>query len=120
MDTIAYVAGNLEHKLFEKFGWSMRAFVNSDGYIVLMQMMAMYGHKPTPKHSKAQSKYPAIELNSLPIVTISKENTTKRVTKDLWDGSTFDISLIYPPKCINFKSAGREEPIPLQIPQKSV
>ena len=119
-DTIAYIGGELEQELFEKFGWSMRLFINSDGYLVLMQMMAMCGHKPVRAPTKAWSDYPAIELNPLTIVTISKENTTKRVTKDLWDGSIFDISLMYPPKCVNLYSVGREKPIPLQIPHKSV
>jgi len=119
-DTIAYIGGELEQELFEKFGWSMRLFINSDGYLVLMQIIAMCGHTPVRAPTKAWSKYPAIELNPLPIVTISKENTTKRVTKDLWDGSIFDISLMYPPKCINLYSVGRKKPIPLQIPHKSV
>ena len=116
LDTIAFVA-EMEEKLFTHFGWSMRAFINGHGYIFFMQVMATCGHIPIPTPSKVHSQYPAIELYALPIIT---NPLGRRIAKDLWQGTVFDATLMYPPKCIDFYVSGRDEPIPLQIPQKSV
>ena len=79
--------------------------------------MATYGHVLIPLPNKVRSQYTTIELYLLLIVTTPEG---KWISKDLWQGIAFEAMLIYPPKCMNFYIAGREEPIPLQIPQKSV
>ena len=67
LETTVYVA-KLENELFTKQGWSMRVFVNYSGYVVFMQMMAVCGHKFSPRMNKIRSTYPGIDVYPLAIV----------------------------------------------------
>merc|ERR1719491_114658 len=115
LETVAYI-GALEEELFSKFGWSMRAFVGANR-VFFIQMMATCGHVPINTISKCKSSQPAIEVYPLPIVHMSDGT---RIIKDLWQGSRFAETLIYPPKCITFHSSGRKDPIHLQVPRESI
>jgi len=61
----------LEKDLFSLFGWTICAFVNSDNYVVLMQMIATYRHMPINMPDKVKSSKPAIELYILPVVEVN-------------------------------------------------
>ena len=126
LDTMACIGGELEGDLFAKFGWSARAFINQNGYIVLMQLISSCGHIPKLSAAgKVKSSQPAIALFPLAIIKQSATNDsntqkTRIILKDLWQGTVFDNTLIYPPKCVHFKSAGRTNPVLLQLPRRSV
>jgi len=116
LETVAYI-GAVEEELFSKFGWSMRAFVTGTNQVIFIQMMATCGHVPVNAARKCRSSQPAIEVYPLPIVDMSDGI---RIIKDIWQGSKFAETLIYPPKCITFQSSGRKDPIHLQIPREAI
>ena len=102
----------LEKDLFSLFGWTICAFVNSDNYVVLMQMMATYRHMPINMPDKVKSSKPAIELYILPVVEV---NGTY-LFKDLWQGIKFPVEMIYPLQTVDFKSNRLSYPLHLQLP----
>jgi len=116
LETTVYIA-NLENELFTTHGWSMRAFVNEDGYTVFIQTMALCRHLVRPAVAKVGSEHPAIEIYPLAIVDIGNG---MNIAKDLWQNSRFLQSQVYPVQCIDLESAGTNQTLHLQIPRKSI
>jgi hypothetical protein len=115
LETIVHV-GELEPKLFSWFGWTIRAFINSEKYVVLLQIMASCGHIPDLRGDKVNLSLPAIEI--YPLTVIPKNGS--RIAKDLWQNCQFSESMIYPPEHIHFNSTGTSHMLHLHLPHKAL
>lgn len=116
LETVVHL-GRLEAEIFLRFGWTVRVFVNSDDYVVFLQIMASCGHVPVQAAAKVKSNQPAIEIYPLPPIHTGKH---LRTVKDLWQGSRFPESMLYPPQHIRFNSTGTSLPLHLQVPHKAI
>jgi len=94
------ILSELEPELFDRFGFTVRYFVNRRGYIVLAQVLASCGLLNL-KVGKVQSSQPGIEIYPLAF----KDDKGSRLL-DLWQGNEFQSDLMYPPKHIQFVSTG--------------
>lgn len=113
LETVLHL-GRLEPELFSRFGWTVRAFVNADKYVVFMQMMASCGHRVENRPAKVQSSQPAVEIYPLPVVPVDGA----RMAKDLWQGDMFPEAMVYPPQRIHFNSSGTSHLLQLQLPRE--
>jgi len=129
LDTFSYIA-SLEKELFNDFGWSVRIHHINGKFATLAQIFASCGHTITLKQSKAKSSLPTIEV--YPIVTIKSSEPTIEVfpkskvdnperkehsiVRDIWQGSLFRESMIFPLSNMTLMSAGARKPLNLQIP----
>lgn len=132
LDTFARIA-LLEAELFIKFGWSIRIHQFDDKFATMAQIFASCGHTITLKQSKATSKQPTIEI--YPIVTFktsepmieafpnskvpNPERKEYSIVRDLWQGTLFHESMIFPSSNLTLASAGLTQPLNLQIPAQS-
>ena len=125
----------MEVELFEKFGWSIRIFVWENKYAVFAQIFAFCGHKNKSKHglSKAKSSMPPIEV--YPIVTFNSsdyviemtpgmtiqnpEQQEQHIVRDIWQGTLFSESMIFPSREHTLVSPNLKQPMRLQIPLQS-
>ena len=114
LETVVLV-GRLEPELFRRFGWTARAFVNQDRYVVFMQLIATCGHSLAGP-GKAKSHQPPIEL--YPHVIVPFEGV--RHVKDLWENVHYPEAMVCPPQLINFNSSGVPHPIKLQVPHETL
>ena len=115
VDTVSLL-GTLEPELFKRFGWTMRAFLNSQGYLVFIQIMQSCGHTPIARAGKVKSSEPVMEIYPLARSIDSPDGSS--ILKDLWAGNLFTESMIFPPNHISFESAATSRPLHLQIPNK--
>ena len=131
LDTFARLAA-LEAELFEKFGWSIRIFLWKDKYVVFAQIYATCGHEVSAL-GKPKSSMPVIEV--YPIVTFNTsepefemtpgmtiQNPKRReqhIVRDIWQGTLFSESMIFPPSEHTLVSSGSRQPMRLQIPGQS-
>ena len=90
----------LEEELYHKFGWTMRGFVNSDNYIVFLQLFATCGHKINSSPDPVTSDQPPIEIS--PFSLLLENNSTARAYKDLWLGTIIPESMIFPEQRVDF------------------
>lgn len=111
-----FLIARLEEELFLLFGWTARMFVNGDGYVIFMQMMATCQHQPQRKATKVKADKPAIEIYPLSLVVNSAGDY---MYKDLWQNIQFEDIVMYPPACLNLDSAGTAYPLRLQVPRES-
>ena len=116
LDTVSLVA-TMEPELYERLGWTMRAFVDKQGYFALMQMMASCGHTPIASATKVESSEPAIELYPLAASLDGPDGSP--VVKEIWQCNSFAASMILPPKHIDFQSGGSSRLLHLQTPKES-
>ena len=102
-------------------------------YAVFAQIFATCGHVITHGPSKAKSTLPAIE--ACPIVTINTtepvieithgikiqnpERREQHIVRDIWLGSLFPESMIFPSSNMTLVSSGSKQPMRLQIPAQS-
>lgn len=105
----------LEPELFRLFGWTMRSFISAEGYVIFLQMMPSCGHEPVAAPSKVESAEPAIELYLLSVV----QKNGVSVAKDLWNGSNFSKSMIYPTTTVKLPLTGGYS-FELQVPGRSL
>lgn len=94
------ILSELEPEMFDRFGFTLRFFVNDRGYIVFAQILASCGLLNL-KVGKVKSSQPGIEI--YPLVFKDEEGST---LIDLWQGNEFSSDLMYPPKHIQFVSTG--------------
>ena len=123
LDTIAYVGVELEKDLFKKFGWFMRYFVSKDEnkYVLFAQAVASCGHEVSHTPHKAISHYPVIEFYPLVTVPGAASNTGGKMdnaVRDLWHGTKYPESMLFPPRSITLASSGVSQPLELQLPNK--
>lgn len=90
----------LEEELYHNFGWTMRGFVNSDNYIVFLQLFATCGHKINSSPDPVTSDQPPIEIS--PFSLLLENNSTARAYKDLWLGNIIPESMIFPEQRVDF------------------
>lgn len=90
----------LEPELFEQFGFTMRFFVNSDGYTLFGQILAACGLNLSA--AKVKSDQPGIDLYPL----IVKDDDT---IVDIWQGNEFQSRFMYPPKHVLFESTSPDK-----------
>ena len=131
LDTFARLAA-LEAELFEKFGWSIRIFLWKNKYVVFAQIYATCGHEVSAL-GKAKSSMPVIEV--YPIVTFNTsepefemtpgmtiqnpKRLEQHIVRDIWQGTLFSESMIFPSIEHTLVSAGSKQPMRLQIPGQS-
>ena len=116
MDTLASTGTYqllLDHEpqLWDKFGWTMRMFLNCENETVFGQLVSACGHKYKTKPGKAKQMYPAVELYPYQIA----DNGT--VVQDVWEDIALPAKLVLPPIHIPFYSKGTNETLNLQIPR---
>ena len=107
--------GTLEPELFERFGWTIRVFLHPQEYVVFIQIMASCGHTPVESPKKVISSEPAIEVYPL---ARSKPIGGRSVVKDLWQGTIYSESIIFPSQHFGFDSAATNRTLNLQVPNK--
>lgn len=90
----------LEPDLFDRFGFTLRYFVNPRGYIVLAQLLASCGHRGT-RAGKVRSSQPGIDIYPLALKDVQGSTLI-----DLWQANEFSSHLMYPPKHVQFVSTG--------------
>merc|ERR1711862_309362 len=108
---------SLESDLFSFHGWTIRAFIKESSgreYITFVQVVNSCSHNPSGNIAKAD--HIAIEVYPLAYMQV---NNDEYLFKDLWQHMKFGVSLIAPPQCITFNSAGTSYPLHLQIPHGS-
>lgn len=115
LETLAHIAP-LEPELFRRFGWTIRFFITSDQFAVFAQLVSSCGHIINRRPGKARSSHPTIEL--YPIVTIPNDEGKENIVKDLWAGSLFPESMIFPTKDKNLISKGSSHSLQLQVPNQ--
>ena len=103
----------LEPILFNKFGWTVRLYTFGS-YIVFAQIVAMCGHAPVAKVMKVRENEPAIDV--YPLSEVYKDNTI--FLKDLWQGTIFSESMIYPTTPHELVSHIATQPVMMQLPAK--
>ena len=121
LETILLIA-NMERELFTIFGWTVRFFVHFDYVngkrqenVLFLQVVPTCNHDPTDLHPKANTTEPVIDIYPFSLI----HNGKNRLFKDLWHGTKFSESLIYPPRCIEFTSMATARSLHLQIPHDS-
>lgn len=107
--------GTLEEELFDRYGWTMRAFCNNDDYVVFLQIFATCGHNFSLTRLKITSSVPAFDV--CPLAKMAPANGVPLV-KDLWGGTVFPESMVYPPRHIDFNSSGTSHILHLQLPNE--
>lgn len=115
LETVVHI-GQLEPELFSRFGWTIRAWINSDDYLVFMNIIASCEHTPKAIPNFIKSSQPGIEIYPLAVIAI---NGTP-IVKDLWQGTQLPESMVFPPQHIRFNSTGASEPLHLQLPHKAL
>ena len=130
IDTLATVdavifLGNLESELFHQFGWTTRVYLNDMGYVVFMQIFCTCGHTPMENTGKIIANYPSIEVRPLlQSIPNDEEDGITPIVKDIWQGSSYFESMLFPPQHVRFESSAatsdpdRNRPLNLQIPNK--
>jgi UDP-sugar transporter A1/2/3 len=115
LETVVHV-GQLEPVLFRKFGWTVRLYVNAQGFVVYLQLMATCGLSAPRRYGKVKSSEPAIEIYPLPVVQVK----STLMAQDMWQNNRFPASMIYPPQHVSFNSSGTVHPLPLQLPREAL
>jgi len=103
----------LEPILFNKFGWTVRLYTVGS-YIVFAQILATCGHTPMAKASKVRANEPAVDV--YPLSEAYKDD--RILLKDLWQGTTFSETMMYPTKPYELISHIATQPIRMQMPAK--
>ncbi|GFH47149.1 predicted protein [Chaetoceros tenuissimus] len=112
-ETVVFLA-NLEHLLFEKFGWTMRLFSPDTDVINFVQIMESCGHRPRNAATKVtDTKEPAIEL--YPLVPAKGDDS---LLVDSWQGTKIDKDLVFPAQDYVFESKALDKPITVKLAQK--
>mmetsp|Transcript_906 Transcript_906/g.1945 ORF Transcript_906/g.1945 Transcript_906/m.1945 type:complete len:408 (+) Transcript_906:177-1400(+) len=130
-----------EREVFHPFGWPLlRAAVEYDRYVVLVQVTSVCGLTATETTGKLFSSEPTIDV--YPIVTIPAKEERNSIFKawlkllfrgnvfnngetlnkvmDLWQGNQFSESLFFPRKDVIFNSVGTSHALQLQFPNQPI